>query len=104
MKTSIRFVICLWIKLEVPIFIIYLAQVKKSIVTLSEIVVVDKLVAGVIWRVNVDHLDLAEIVLTKDFQHIEIIALDIKIFGVPKIHRSIHVWTQRLVGRSIGKT
>ena len=49
-----------------------------------EVVGINEVVAGIIRRVNIDHLDLAEIALLQDFQDFQIIALNIEILrGVP---------------------
>lgn len=65
--------------------IIEKAAIRLEILTrLSEVIVIDEVVTSVIRRVNVDHLDLAEIVLTENLQHVEIVALDVEIFGIPK--------------------
>ena len=39
----------------------------EFLLTLREVVVIDEVVTGIIRRVNVDHLDLAEIVLAENF-------------------------------------
>lgn len=63
------------------------------------IIQVHKIIARVIWRVNIYHLDLAYIGILEQFQHFEIIALDIEILrGVP-IYRLFLARTQSLTNR-----
>jgi len=57
------------------------AVLLEVLLTLSEIVVIDEVVACVIWRVNVNHLDPTEVCFAEDFEDIEIVALDIEVFG-----------------------
>ena len=49
---------------------------------LGKIILVDKVVASVVGRVDIDHLDLAQISLLQQLQDFQIVALDIKIFAV----------------------
>ena len=49
-----------------------------------KVVGVDKIAARIIRRVNVDHLDLAEITLLQKLEDFQIVALNVEIFrGVP---------------------
>lgn len=41
-------------------------------------VVVDKVVAGVVGRVDVDHLYLAQVAFQQQFQHLQVVALDVQ--------------------------
>lgn len=71
---------------------------------LREIVIIDKVIARVIWRIYINHLNLAKIILTKNFKHIKIITFNIKIFSIPKIFRCINIWTQSFICCLISKT
>lgn len=94
MKAAIAFCIALhWINQLVAIFIEGTTGCLEIIARLREIIVIYEVITCVIGRVYIDHLDCPEIVLTKNFEHIKIITLDIKIFGVPKIFGSIEVRT-----------
>ncbi len=53
---------------------------------LAVVVGVDELVAGVVRRVDVDHLDLAVVGLLQQFQHFEVVALDDEIPGAVPTH------------------
>ena len=50
--------------------------------TLCKIVLIDKIVACIIGRINVDHLDLAQIGFLQELQHFQIIALDVEVLAV----------------------
>lgn len=47
-----------------------------------EIVGIDEVVAGVVRRVDIDHLDLAEIALLQELEDFQIIALDVEVLAV----------------------
>ena len=53
----------------------------EVLLTLGEIVVIDEVIAGVIRRVNVNHFDPTKVSFAKDFEDIEVVALDIEVFG-----------------------
>ena len=63
--------------------------------TFSEIILIYKIVAGVIGRVNIDHFDLAEIGFLQEFEHVEVIALNIQVLGGVKIHAFFPAGAQR---------
>ena len=49
-----------------------------------EIIGIDEVVAGVVRRVDIDHLDLTEIALLQELEDFQIVALDVEVFsGVP---------------------
>lgn len=66
MKATITFSICFRVKLKVAIFIIDFTRFKKTLITFCKVIIINELVACVIWRVNVNHLDCSEIVLTEN--------------------------------------
>lgn len=53
----------------------------------GKIVMIDKLVTGIIGRINVNHLAPMEGSFAKNFEDIEIVALDVKIFGCIEVNR-----------------
>ena len=55
---------------------------------LGEVVVVDEVVAGVVGRVDVDELDLAEVRLLEQLQRLEVVALDEEVLGGVEVDRS----------------
>ena len=67
-----------------------------------EIIGVDKVVAGVVRRINVDHLDLAEIALLQELEDFQIIALDVEVFGGVPVLALRHAGAQRLPDRLVG--
>ena len=48
---------------------------------LAVVVLVDEVVAGVVGRVDVDHLDLAHIGLVEELEHLQVLALDEEVLG-----------------------
>ena len=67
-----------------------------------EIVGIDEVVAGVVRRINIDHLDLAKIALLQELEDFQIIALDVEVFsGVPVLALR-HAGAQRLADRLVG--
>ena len=73
-------------------FIIFLCR-------LSEIIMIYKIIACVIWRVNINHLNLAHVGVLKQLQNFEVIALDIEILCMLPVHTFLGTRTQRLVDR-----
>ncbi len=85
-KATVGFSITLhWVKNLVTILVKETAISFKFFSTLCEIVVIDEVIAGIVWRVNIYHLDFTKIVLTQNFQYIKIITLNVKILGSPEI-------------------
>lgn len=76
----------------------------KSLFALSEIVIIDEIVTRIIGRVNVNHLHAAEIRFAKDFEHVEIVALNIEIFSCIEVNRFFATRAQRKFYRLVGKT
>ena len=52
----------------------------------NEIVIIYKIMTCIIRRVDVNHLHLAEISFTQHFQYIEVVALNVEVLRVVKIH------------------
>jgi len=67
-----------------------------------EIVGIDEVVAGVVRRVDIDHLDLAEIALLQELENFQIVALDVEVFGGVPILALCHTGAQRLTDRLVG--
>jgi hypothetical protein len=55
--------------------------------SLGEVVLVDKIIASVVRRVNVDHLNFSAIVVAQEFKDIKIVALDIEVLSRVEIDR-----------------
>ncbi len=72
--------------------------------TLREIVVIDEVVAGVIWRVNVNHLDTTEICFAKYFEYVEIVPLNIEVFCCVEVYRFLAARTKSKIDRLVGET
>ena len=79
----------------VAFFVILTAVSHIFVSTLGKVVLIDKIVAGVVGRININHLDLAKIGFLQEFQHFQIIALDIKVLAVKATGRAIFANTVR---------
>ena len=53
------------------------------------VVGIDEFLAGVIGRVDVNHLDLAVVAFLQQLEHFEVIAFNKQIFGAVEIHRLV---------------
>ena len=65
-------------------------------------VVVDEVVAGVIGRVDVDHLHLAQIGLLEQLEHLQVVALDIQVFGGVPVLALLRTGAQGLADGLVG--
>ena len=79
MKAAIAFGVC---HHTVAFFVILAAVSHVILGALCKVVLIDKIIAGVVRRVNVDHLNLAQICFLQELQHFQVIALDIKVLTV----------------------
>ena len=106
MKTAIAFGVC---HHAVAFFVILAAVFHVILGALCKVVLIDKIIAGVVRRVNVDHLDLAQIGFLQELQHFQIVALDIEVFAVKAAGCAIlantvgHHRTQRCRDGRIGR-
>ena len=98
MKTTIALRIC---HHTVTFFIILAAVSHVVLGALCKVILIDKIIACIIGRVNVDHLDLTQIGFLQELQHFQIIALDIEVLTVKAAGRAVlanaicHNGTQR---------
>ena len=69
---------------------------------LGEVVVVDEVVAGVVRRVDVDELDLAEVRLLEQLQRVEVVALDEEVLRRVEVDRLLAHRAERLGDRRVG--
>ena len=67
-----------------------------------EMVVVDKVVAGVVGRVDVDHLYLAQVAFLQQLQHLQVVALDVQVLGGIPVFAFFRAGAQRLAGGLVG--
>ena len=79
MKAAIAFGVC---HHTVAFFIVLAAVAHVILSALCKIILVDKVIARIVWRINVDHLDLAQIGFLQELQHFQIIALDVEVLAV----------------------
>ena len=50
--------------------------------TIRKVIRVDKIPAGVVGRVNIDHLNFPVVALLQQLEHFQIVALNIEVLGV----------------------
>ncbi len=105
MKAAITFSIALhWINKLVAFFIKGTTCSLEVITRLCEIIIIDEIIACIIGWINVNHFDTTEIGFAKDFEDIEVIALDIQIFRGVEVNRFFTTRTQSFINRLVGKT
>ena len=67
--------------------LVKLPAVSKVLIrALGKVILIHKVITGVVRRINVDHLDFAEIGFLQELQHFEVVALNIEVFGGIKVH------------------
>ena len=66
---------------------------------LRKVIMIHKIIARVIWRVNVNHLDFTHVGVLEQFQNFEVIALNIKILCMLPVHALFWARAQCLVDR-----
>ena len=79
MEAAVAFGVC---HHAVAFFVILTAIIHIVRRTLGKIVLIDKVITRIVRRVNVDHLDFAQIGLLQELQHFQIIALDVEVLAV----------------------
>ena len=88
----------------VALFILLPAVVDILICTLGEVVVLHKVVACVVRRVNVNHLHLAEVILAQEFQHLQVVALNVEVLRGVEVHALLAAGAQCVGGRGVGQS
>lgn len=68
-----------------------------------EIVFIHKIVARVVRRVDVYHLDFMQVCLLKAFEDIKIVALDIEIVCLVEVQAFFPAWSERSIDWGIGE-
>ena len=58
----------------------------KLDLSLSKIIIINKIISGVVRWVDINHLHLPEICFPQDLQHLEIIPFNVKILSIIEIH------------------
>lgn len=66
----------------VPFFIPLAAVLGILPHTLGKIVFIDEIIAGVVGRIDVDHLYLAQVGFPEDFQGIQVIPFNVNVFAI----------------------
>lgn len=88
----------------VTLFIKLTTASKIALSILCKVILINKIISRVIGRVNVDHLDLAQIGFLQQLQHIQVVSLDIQILGIrypPGMHSEPSRFTPPSTGRSV---
>ena len=67
--------------------------------TLCKVIMIHKVIACIVWWVDINHLDLTHIGVLEQFQHFKIIALDIEVLGGVPIYALFLARAQRLATR-----
>ena len=68
---------------------------------LGVVVGVDEVVAGVVGRVDVDHLDLAQVRLLQELEHLEVVALDDEVLGGVEVDALLRAGAQGAEARRL---
>ena len=68
----------------------------------GKIVPIDEVISGIVGRVNVNHLHLAQIALLQEFQHFQVVALNIEVFGGVPVHALRRTGPQGLANGPVG--
>ena len=77
----------------VAFFIILTAIIHIVRRTLGKIVLIDKIISCIVRRINVDHLDFAQIGFLQELQYFQIISLDVEVFTVKTAGRTVLAYT-----------
>ncbi len=100
MKTPVGFRVLnqsVTIFISLPAVLFILISVKRKVI------VVNKVIPCVIRWVDINHFHFTEICLPKHFQHVEVIALNVKVLCMVEVHTFFPARVQRLVGRRISQ-
>ena len=87
----------------IAVFVILTTVPDVVISRLSEIILIHKVVACVVRRIYIDHLDFSEIVLTKKLKDIKVVSLDIEVLCVVKVNALLSTRAERLVDWRISR-
>ena len=68
---------------------------------IAEGIFVNEIVAGVVWRVDVDHLDLAVVRALEEFQYFEIVTFDVEVLSGIPVNALVFLRTQCSSRRSL---
>ena len=79
MKSPIAFTI---LHHPISIFISLPTIIRIIRSTLRKVIFIDKVITGIIWRIDINHFDLTKICLLQELQGIKVIAFDVDIFAI----------------------
>ena len=96
METAVAFAVLLEVlQGHVAVFVEHATGFKERFGILLEVVVIDKVVARVVRRVDVNHLDLAQVVVLEQFEHFEVVAFDVEVLRVIEIDGFLFAGAER---------
>ena len=99
MKTSIAFCI----SYKTITFTIQLTAIFNILLcALLKIIIINKILTCIIRRIDINHLHLAQVCFLQQLQHVQIIAFNIKVFRIVKVHAFFSARAQGFVNRRIG--
>ena len=81
--------------------ILLTATLNIIISRLCKIILIHEVIASVIRRIDINHLDLAKVVLTQKLQYIKVVTFYVEIFSIVEVHTFLSARTQCLADRSI---
>ena len=67
----------------------------------TERVLVHEVVAGVVRRIDVDHVDLTVVRALQQLEYLEVVAFDVQVFSGIPVHAFLFEWAQRGCGWSL---
>ena len=69
----------------------------------SEVIGIDKIIAGVVGRVDIDHLHLAVVSRLQQLQDLQVVALDVEVPGGVPVHAFLRAGAQGAGGTLLGQ-
>ena len=87
----------------VALFVLLPAVVDILAGILGEVVIIHKVVACVVRRVNINHLHLAEVIFAQQLQHLQVVALNVEVLRGVEVHTFLTAGAQRVGGWGIGQ-
>ncbi len=92
MKSTIRLSISYH---PIPLFVSFARSTLIGFLFGGEVVFIDKIIPGVVGRVDVDHFHLPEVGFLEELEGVEVVAFDVEVFCVLEIHRLLAAGAQR---------
>jgi hypothetical protein len=88
--------ICVAVRAKFAPFTVHLPGVfQVGLQALGIVVGVNEVVAGVVRRVNVDHLHFAEVGFLQQLKHFQVVPFNDQVFGRVEVDAFFQAWQQR---------